>query len=166
MRRIEPHPIPAPHLQPGDTVRCENGEVAVVGVRAGAEFPRSTRRPGGIVQHAQGGDRAIKLVRKEVFREPEIQCDAAMQVKLQALAGIVIPQNRTTPSRQVGPQINPAERGTCQHLRVIRRQIQTDIECLFLVGGGRLVEFFAANPGIAPIVRRQRNRQAFFFCQR
>ena len=105
-RCVDPGAVALPHLQAGHAVGREQRDVAVVGVRAGADL--SDRRIGarhGIVQQAQGGLRTIDLVGEEVLLKAQVHREGRMECASDRQHRVEVALHDRLEARQVRPDV-------------------------------------------------------------
>ena len=150
-RRLDPLAGAGPRFEAADIVGREQGQVAIVGVDAGADLLNGLIRSRRIMQEAQRRHRTHELVVEKVGPEAEVVGEGAMQTLTESSAGVVIGEQRRPESRQPRPGVEGTERPAGQKLGIVGREVETDVEGLFSIGAARRVERLAHQAEIAAV---------------
>ena len=110
------------------------------------------------MQETQRRERAPQLVVEIARRQPEVDRHGAMQDAAERQHGVVVGQQRLPKPRHVGPEIGAAERLVGQHLGIVRREIEPDVEGFLVVGTPSGIERLDRETHVAAIVAGARHR--------
>ena len=152
-RRIEPFAAHILHLQAASLVLIEQGDAAVIGMRAGPLLLGC--RCGlawGIVDHAEHADRLDEALIEKARLDAERISHGAQEGASQRMHVSIMLLEQRFPAFQIGMAIRPAQRLACQDVRMIGRHVETHVEGLLQIAGLAGVELLGRNRAVTAVV--------------
>ena len=111
------------------------------------------------MQEPQRRHRAIEFVSEEIGFKAKVAREGAMQSRAERGAGFVIGERRFAKPRQLRPGVERAEWLARHQLRIVWREVKSDVEGLLHIRSSRRVERLMQKTGIAAIAADRLDRE-------
>ncbi len=153
-RCVDPLALDVLHLQAAGLVLIEQGDAAVIGVRAGALLIGAGRRlPGRVVDHAKHADGLYEALVEEVSLDAQGECDGTQKRAGKVLHVAVVPFHQLGPAFDLQRMtVGPAQWFAGQYLRMIGRHMETHVEGFLEVARLARVQLLGGDGTVAAVM--------------